>query len=93
MISKRNIKDIADIQTGVYLKETPNGEAHYLQVKDFDKNALPVLSYPLPSIAEQQKIIAIAKLQKREQFLYKRIIELRNQLVNKQIIEILKNKK
>ncbi|OAV63304.1 hypothetical protein Barb4_05376 [Bacteroidales bacterium Barb4] len=46
MISKRNIKEIADIQTGVYLKETPNGEVHYLQVKDFDKEVFPVLSYP-----------------------------------------------
>jgi restriction endonuclease S subunit len=189
MIAKRYLKDIAEIQTGVYLKETPNGAVHYLQVKDFDKNAFPALSYPsielndkvkkhflfegnllfaakgffnfcvvyreawgnsvasssflvlkikdnanvlpeylnwtlnrddvcshfqretagsvMPSITKamleeyeidiptmdvQQKIIAIAELQKREQFLNKRIAELRNQFINRQIIEILKNK-
>jgi restriction endonuclease S subunit len=189
MIVKTYIKDIADIQTGVYLKETPNGEVHYLQVKDFDKDALPNLSPPsialdnkvkkyllsdgnllfaakgffnfcvvyreewgkavasssflvlnikdttvilpeylnwilnredvcacfqreiagsvMPSITKamlgdfeidiptrdvQQKIIAIDKLQKREQILNKEIAKLRNQLINKQIIEILKNK-
>ncbi|MDR0815610.1 MAG: restriction endonuclease subunit S, partial [Bacteroidales bacterium] len=46
MIIRRGIKEIADIQTGVYLKETPDGEVHYLQVKDFGKDALPVLSPP-----------------------------------------------
>ncbi|KAA6320743.1 hypothetical protein EZS27_029524 [termite gut metagenome] len=189
MTVKIHIKEIADIQTGVYLKETPDGEVHYLQVKDFDKNALPVLSPPsialygkvkkyllsdgnllfaakgffnfcvvyreewgravasssflvlnikdttailpeylnwilnrddvcayfrrettgsvMPSITKvmlgefeidiptmdvQRKIIAISGLQKREQVLNKEIAKLRNQLINRQIIEILKNK-
>jgi len=40
------IKDIAITQTGVYLKETPGGEVHYLQVKDFDRNKRSFVSFP-----------------------------------------------
>jgi restriction endonuclease S subunit len=31
------IKDIATVQSGVFLRETPNGDTHYLQVKDFNE--------------------------------------------------------
>jgi restriction endonuclease S subunit len=48
------IKDIATVQTGVYLKESPVGEVHYLQVKDFDANAQPTVFYP--SIVRKNKI-------------------------------------
>jgi restriction endonuclease S subunit len=33
---KAKIKDIATIQSGIYLKELPKGDAVYLQIKDFD---------------------------------------------------------
>lgn len=48
------IKDIAIVQTGVYLKEMSEGEVLYLQVKTFDNKANVVA--PMPSIAPNDKI-------------------------------------
>jgi len=47
------IKEIATVRTGVYLKETPDGEAHYLQVKDFQNNALLLHTFPTLTINDK----------------------------------------
>jgi restriction endonuclease S subunit len=51
---KVKIKDIAAIQTGVYLKAMSGGQVRYLQVKDFDKTGQYNDSYP--SIAMNDKV-------------------------------------
>jgi restriction endonuclease S subunit len=48
------IKDIAIIQSGVYLKESTIGEVIYLQVKNFTENGM-LLSH-LPSIVLNDKV-------------------------------------
>ncbi|KAA6339092.1 hypothetical protein EZS27_012953 [termite gut metagenome] len=55
MTVKIHIKEIADIQTGVYLKETPDGGVNYLQVKDFGKDAFPILSPPSIDLDDKVK--------------------------------------
>jgi restriction endonuclease S subunit len=48
------IKDIATIQSGVYLKESTTGEVVYLQVKNFTENGM--LLSNLPSIMLNDKV-------------------------------------
>lgn len=47
----------------------------------------------IPSVGMQEKIVSIISLQKHEQNLYKKIVDLRTKVINNQIINILKNDK
>ena len=47
------VKDIATVHTGVYLKERPDGEVQYLQVKDFDKSTHSFFSFPSVKMANK----------------------------------------
>jgi len=49
------VKDIATVHTGVYLKERPDGEVQYLQVKDFDKSTHSFFSFPSVNMANKIK--------------------------------------
>jgi restriction endonuclease S subunit len=49
------IKDISTVQTGVYLRENSDGEAHYLQVKSFDYNKASLIP-TLPSLVLNDKV-------------------------------------
>ena len=50
------------------------------------KNVLAEIEIPIPSVEKQKKCLALAKLYKREQILYKSIIEKRGQLIESKII-------
>jgi len=54
------------------------------------KSQIEEYEIPVPPIDVQRKIIAIAGLQKQEQALYKKIADLQKQLIDKQLIEIIK---
>lgn len=50
------IKDIAQIQTGVYLKSSPNADTVYLQVSDFDNEGNVIHSLaPTVEVSEKNK--------------------------------------
>ena len=49
------IENIADIQSGLYLKTEPNGDVIYLQIKDFDLNGRLIFS-PEPLIKDNGKL-------------------------------------
>ena len=55
-------------------------------IKSIPKNVLAEIEIPIPSVEKQKKCLVLAKLYKREQSLYKSIIEKRSQLLENKII-------
>ena len=55
-------------------------------IMSIPKNVLAEIEIPIPSVEKQKKCLALAKLYKREQILYKSIIEKRGQLIESKII-------
>jgi restriction endonuclease S subunit len=53
-IAMVKLKDIAEIQTGIYAKPSPNPDTVYLQVNDFDSNGV-ICNTAKPSIAISEK--------------------------------------
>lgn len=51
---KITIKDIAQIQTGVYLKNSPNADTFYLQVSDYDNQGNMIHSL-VPTVEVEEK--------------------------------------
>ncbi len=49
------IENIADIQSGLYLKTEPDGDVVYLQIKDFDSNGRLIFN-PEPLIKDNGKL-------------------------------------
>mgnify|MGYP003410943356 CR=1 FL=1 len=49
------IENIADIQSGLYLKTEPDGDVIYLQIKDFDSNGRLIFN-PEPLIKDNGKL-------------------------------------
>ena len=148
------LKDIATIQTGVYLKNAPSPDTCYLQVNDFDEvgnirptqlgpcvaspsfliiriddparilpeylcgflnlpstrqlltaqaqgSAITSLSkadleefeIPLPPLERQRSCIALTRLHRREQALYKAIAERRRQITDCKLTKIYKDER
>jgi len=61
-------------------------------IPSIGKSVIEECQVDIPTIAIQQKIIEIAKLQQKEQLLYKKISNRRDILLQKQIIEMIQNK-
>ena len=54
VLVKTKLQNIATIRTGAFLKEVPNGNTYYLQVKDFDKTKQEfILSDPTLELNEK----------------------------------------
>ena len=135
------LKDVATIQTGVYLKSTPLPDTCYLQVNDFDEEGyirptvrptttvsskaarhlltesdlllaakggknfcaiaptqlskadLEEFDVPLPPLERQRVCIALTRLHRREQALYKAIAERRRQITDCKLTKIYKDER
>jgi restriction endonuclease S subunit len=72
--------------TMTFLKEQAMGSS----IVSISKTVLDELEIPVPSIEQQKAIVHIATLQQRESWLYRRIEELRAQLIQQQIFNTLK---
>ena len=69
------------------IQNTLAAQARGTSIMSISKATLGELEMPIPSIEKQKKYIELSKLQKREQELYKAIVEKRKQLLEYKMIK------